>query len=184
MVDNDFERKPIKIEGQDESTQLPKVVEEHPVTLVSSPTDVLEEIQKAETKEELEALEELFEISITKKELARVATQDNLLDELLKQASRRILEKPGELSNKDLLDYYNAFSGNIGKSVKKKVDEPDGGINITNTKNEINVNIPDSGGLTRESQNRVMDVVKSILAQADNKNIPNVDEEKGVKDDD
>lgn len=143
------------------------VEEEQPLTLVSPTGDILNAIQKAETKEEFDALEEMFKLSLAKKELTRVATQDELLDALLEQAKKRIA-KSGELSNKDLLDYYNAFDSMVSRSSKKKSNEDaDTGVLINQTKNEVTINMT-GDGLNRDSQNKVMDVVNSIIQQAKN----------------
>ena len=162
----DSDKSIIILEDSEESKNVPHVVESEELSLTSSKEEILDAIQKVKTKEELDALEELFKISLAKKELARVATQDELLDALLEQAKKRIA-KSGELSNKDLLDYYNAFDSMVARSSsKKKTDEDSPSVLINQTKNDVTINVADAEGLSRESQNRAMEVVKAILEQA------------------
>lgn len=147
--------------------QVPEVVKENPITIVSPVEEILTGIQKADSKEELAQLEEIFNLSIAKKEMTRVAKQDELLDALLAQAEKRITTKPGELSHKEILDYYNTFSSMVNRAAEKnKTSDENSPLNITNTHNEITVNMPENNSLTRESQNKVLDAVKSIIAQA------------------
>ena len=163
---------------------LPEVVTEHPISIANEPREILTQIKQADTKEELEGLEEMFKLSMAKKELARVATQDELMDKILEQARKRI-DKAGELSNKELLDYYNAFDNIVSRTTAKSKTE-DSVAPVQITKNDVTINM-DSAGLNRDSQNRVLDVIKDILAQA-NSNNPvesNLESEEGdIEDDD
>lgn len=183
--------------AQNSSANLPEKVESNPVTLISTKEEIVEKVQEAATGEELKELEELFSLSLTKSEIARLAKQDELLDLILKEAGNRIKKNPGNLSTKDLLDYMNALQGNLDKVRKSKNSDESQVGPITNVHNEVTVNMT-GDGLNRDSQNRVMDLVSDLIRQAQqaevlepeaveavaSDNIEEISEEKGVEEKD
>ena len=173
MEKENLPAKDIELVEKSPSENLPEVVEETPITLANEPREILGEIKKAETKEELESLEEIFKLSMAKKELARVATQSELMDKILEQAKNRV-DRAGELSNKELLDYYNAFDNIVSRSTSRPKKE-DTVSPVQITKNDVTINM-DSTGLNREGQNRVLEVLNDIISQVNANNIPDGDE--------
>ena len=144
-----------------------KKVEEHPITISSSKEEIVDRMQKTSSIDELKDLTTLFGISLTKREIIRASKESDLMDKLLEQAEQRIVEKGDCLSHTDLLDYMKTLQTNVDKSRKTFNDDIDNAsTKITNTHTEINVNIGDSvAGLSRESRERVLDVMKTLFAQ-------------------
>ena len=73
-------------------------------------------IAKAESKEELEALYQKFNINNTKKNALRITQLNNLLDQVNEQAVERFNRRPETISNKEILDYMNAIQNQIERS--------------------------------------------------------------------
>lgn len=195
MKKQETNKKELSIAGEIEKTSvennselLPETVVVQPVSIVSSKEEIVDRVKKAETTDELKELEEMFSVALTKNEIARMAKQDELLDLVIEQAGERIKKKPGELSTKDLIDYMNTLQGNLDKShknIKGTNDEPIGINPVQNIHNEVTVNM--GTDLDRDSQNRVMDVVKAILQQAktvETVQSEEVTDEKGTDEDD
>lgn len=138
-------------------------------------TVLLKAITKAKTKQELQPLYDQFKINSTKKEAIRVSQLNTLLDKVNEQALERVTKRPDELSNKDLIDYMNAFQNQIERS-QKVIDGVDeiSGVQISNTQNNtINVKVgDDSIKLSNTSRGRITDVIAEILKESSNINIP------------
>jgi hypothetical protein len=77
----------------------------------------------------------------------------------------RFEKKPGEFSNKDLLDYLNAV-----RSAMDKSDIVPENINMPVIQNNTQVNLNIDTGLSKESKERVADAVNSILLKLKNNN--------------
>lgn len=108
----------------------------------------------------------LFNINQSKKNVIRAMKYSNLLDKISEQMASRIENKADCFSNDDLLKYMQAIQSSIekaGKSVEAINESP--AIQI-NHNNQVNVTIGDS--LDRDSRERISEVVKAILASADN----------------
>ena len=130
-------------------------------TLPAVPDAVMTKINEIETTEDLKNSVDLFNLSITKKEMARALKQNELLDIILKQAGDRLTKRPDELSTKDLLDYMNAFQANIERTqsaVTKVESTPT--IQINNNHQDVVVNIHD---LSRSSSETVVDAIKEAI---------------------
>ena len=88
----------------------------------------------------------------------------NLLDAVTDQAIVRAEKHPGEFSNKELSDFMKVAQDQIMQS--QKVIETLGEkpvMQITNQKNEVNIAI--DSGLSRESKNKVIDIVRALVEQ-------------------
>ena len=89
-------------------------------------------IAKAESKEELEALYQKFNINNTKKNALRITQLNNLLDQVNEQAVERFNRRPETISNKEILDYMNAIQNQIERSQRTV----DGIKDITGIRND------------------------------------------------
>lgn len=163
-----------------EPTESTKIVKTEQLSSdVNSPleddTVLLKAITKAKTKQELQPLYDQFKINSTKKEAIRVSQLNTLLDKVNEQALERVTKRPDELSNKDLIDYMNAFQNQIERS-QKVIDGVDeiSSVQISNTQNNtINVKVgDDSIKLSNTSRGRITDVIAEILKESSNINIP------------
>ena len=127
---------------------------------VDSSKQLLDKINGVTTSEELQDVANLFNLNITKKELARGLLQDELLDLVLKQAGERLKKRPDELSTKDLLDYMNAFQNNLART-QTYVDRVENNPTIqVNDNKQVVVNI---NNLSREGLDNVEDVVNELI---------------------
>lgn len=178
-VVNKTSKNKTKKKKTDETSSTLTVVEENPVTLVSDKDDILKKVFEADNIDELKDLTNLFGISLTKKEIARASRESDLLDKLLEIASDRINTKGEFLSHDELLDYLRTFQSNVDKSKRTLNDEIDkSSVRVQNTKNEININVNTGTELSRDSREKVLDVVNAILKQSqENKVLLNEEED-------
>ena len=120
---------------------------------------LVDQIVDEQDPDKLKNLVSLFNVNQSKKNLVRVEMFSRLMDKISIQMMERFEKKPGEFSNKDLLDYLSA--------VRSAIDKND--INIDNIstpiiQNNTQVNIS-VDTLDRNSKERVADAVKSILSK-------------------
>ena len=137
------------------------VQSEQELTVVPTEQDILNKINSVTTTEELKDVTNLFNLNITKKEMARVMQQSELYDLVLQQAGDRLRKRPDELSTKDLIDYMNAFRGNIDKTqsyIDKVENSPTIQVNNDNKKVVVNIN-----NLNRDASEEVLEVVNTLL---------------------
>lgn len=125
-------------------------------------TELSKEIAKVDAKPELDALYDAFKINDTKKNVFRINKLNNLLDKITEEATARFEQRPGEFSNKEVIDYMNAVSNQIDKSKSTLSQIKD--VNLTQVNNTVNVNIDNKEtSLSRESREKVIDFIKDIL---------------------
>ena len=142
-----------------EENNLPEKTEELSV-------DILNRIQNITTKEELDNVVNLFNLSITKKEMMRALQQNNLLDLILQQMQERIVKRPDEMPTKDLLDMMNAFKNSIERTqtyIDKVENSPAIQLN-DNKKVIVNINT-----LSRDENENVINAINMILKSAGDK---------------
>ena len=132
------------------------------------------EIAKVSNKDELDFLYNKFKINDTKKNVFRMNKLNTLLDKVTDEAIARFDNRPGEMSNKEVIDYMNVIQNQIERS-KETLDSIKE-INAVQVNNTVNVNINnDSSTLSRESRERIIDVVKNILNSTKENTIIDVD---------
>lgn len=140
-------------------------------------------ISKCTNPEELEDLYNKFKVSNIKKEVFRLNKLNTLLDTTLDVANERITYRRDELSNKEIVDYMNAFQGQIEKT-NTSLNNNSNNVNLyqqNNTAN-INVNIDNSNQeLSRESREKILSLVKDILKDSNNNNQEDKKEEDGTE---
>lgn len=144
-------------------------------------------IAKAESKEELEALYQKFNINNTKKNALRITQLNNLLDQVNEQAVERFNRRPETISNKEILDYMNAIQNQIERS-QRTVDgiKDMTAIQVNNTQNNtVNIHVKDTDipYLSKDSRDRITDLVASILQESNTvKNEDIIDITKTIED--
>lgn len=125
-------------------------------------TELSKQIAKVDTKSELDTLYDAFKINDTKKNVFRINKLNNLLDKITEEATARFEQRPGEMSNKEVIDYMNAVSNQIDRSKSTLSQIKD--VNLTQVNNTVNVNIDNKEtSLSRESREKVIDFIKDIL---------------------
>lgn len=137
------------------------VQSEQELTVVPTEQDILNKINSVTTTEELKDVINLFNLNITKKEMARVMQQSELYDLVLQQAGERLKKRPDELSTKDLIDYMNAFRSNIDKT-QSYIDNVENSptIQVNNDNKRVVVNI---NNLSRDASEEVLETVNALL---------------------
>lgn len=124
--------------------------------------ELAKQIAKTDNKTELDSLYDAFKINDTKKNVFRVNKLNELLDKITEEASARFENRPGEMSNKEVIDYMNAVSNQIDRSKNTLNQIKD--VNLTQVNNTVNVNIDNKETtLSRESREKVIDFIKDIL---------------------
>ena len=94
-----------------------------------------------------------------------------------------------KVTNKDLLDYMQVIQNSIDKSQKtvNMIDESPK-IQVMNQNNDININVNNESGVNKESRDRILNVIQSILKLSEDENtqdtIINLDDIGENKDDD
>lgn len=138
--------------------------------------EISKEIAKAENKSELDSLYDMFKINDTKKNIFRINKLNSLLDKVTDEAMTRFENRPGEMSNKEVIDYMNAIQNQIERS-KNTVDSIKE-INAVQVNNTVNVNINNEvSTLSRESREKIIDAIKNILSSTSNDTIIEVKSE-------
>ena len=135
------------------------------LTVMSTKDEIVARIEQTDDIDELRDLANLFGISLTKKEISRASLQSDLMDLLLQNAGDRIREQSDYLSNEEIMDFYKMFQSNIDRSRKALNSDMDTATNrYSSTHNEINITVNNNdGGMTRESRERIIDVVNMLL---------------------
>ena len=153
-----------------------------PLDIVDSTSDeLIDRISKTNDKEELQSLYQQFNINNTKKNAIRVAELNQLLDKINKEATERLTKRPEQISNKEMLDYMNAIGNQIERS-QKIVDgiKDITAVQINNTHNTVNINMGDdtTTRLTKESRDKIANVISFILEENKKKTVIDADDIK------
>lgn len=125
--------------------------------------DLITKIVAENDSEKLKDLVSLFNVNQSKKNIVRADIFSKLLDKISIQMTERFEKKPGEFSNKDLLDYLTAIRSAIDKS---DIIPEDITIPVIQNNTQVNVNIDNN--LSRESKERIADAVNSIMTRLKN----------------
>lgn len=130
-----------------------------------------------------------FSVNQAKKNILRIIKLNSLLDKVSDQAVERFEKRPDEISNRDLISYMQVVQNAIDKS-QKYVDDIDTLPIIQLNKQENIVNINVGPELDRDSKERVIEVITTLLAytkqQEQEDNIIDIETEDiiGINDDD
>ena len=96
---------------------------------------------------------------------------NSMLDKVSDQMIERFNKKPGEFSNKELLDYMSVVQSTIDRA-NKSIELVDQTPAIVINQQNNQVNIDNSPVLDRESRMRVIEAVKGIMSTLNLKNEP------------
>ncbi len=125
--------------------------------------EIINQIIQAESKEDLEALYDKFNINNTKKNVTRIDFLNDLLDSVNQQAHERFTKRADEVSNKEILDYMNAIQNQIERSQKIVSGIKEVNAVQVNHNNTVNINV-DSQNLDRETRDTVTAFITEFLA--------------------
>lgn len=160
-------------EAVEEATTALAIIDEN--KLQQEATKILNELVAENDINKAKDLTYLFNINQNKKTMVRINKQSELLDVLTDQTIKRVKEKPDELSNDDL----NKLMKTVADLIEKGQNQINRGeeaplIQINQQNNEVNMD-GKSGGLNRESRDRVKNAVVELLKQMANGNTETVD---------
>lgn len=111
-------------------------------------------------------LTHLFNLNQAKKNVLRVMKLNGLLDTVSDKIIERFEKYPDNFSNDDLIKYMQVTESAIEKANKQLNLVDDTPAIQLQQNNQVNVNIIDS--YDRESKDRVMEAIKSILSRSAN----------------
>lgn len=140
-----------------------------PVKFEDSDQQIINGIVEAESKEELQAQFDLFNMNQSKKNALRMIKLEGLLNKVEDQAIERFEKRPDQVSNRELLDYMQIVSAQIDRS-QRVVDslEEKEMIRKVTPKTDVTINI--GTDLDRDSKANVVGAIKGILDMLKNKN--------------
>ncbi len=137
------------------------------VPLNAKEEEIVKDIIKAETKEQLVAQFDLFNMNQSKKNALRVIKLNTLLDKVEDQAIVRMTKRPDMISNRELLDYMNVVSNQIDRAQKQidtLKDQPAISLKQEN-KTQVNITV---GQVDHEGKERVIDAISALIKQLNN----------------
>lgn len=123
--------------------------------------DFEDKVLNAGDPNDLKDLTQLFNFNQAKKNLLRLQKLSVLNDDVVSKIERRLLERPDDFSNKDLLDYLQVINNVLDKQSKSQDDVLDKPMITYQQNNQVNVNI--ANDLTRESRDKITDLISEIL---------------------
>ena len=142
------------------------------IDLDTQVAQLVDQVVQEQDPNKVKDLTELFNASINKKNMVRLAKLNSLLDKTTDQALERFETQPDQFSNKELLDYINVVSTINDKATSSLKDATLVPVQLHQNNVNINIDPHNITNLTRESRQRILDVVNSML---DNKNLEPID---------
>lgn len=132
------------------------------IPLENSTKEVANSILNENDPTKLKTLTDMFNLNQAKKNVLRVLKFNSLLDKVSDQMLARFNKHPGEFSNSELLNYLTVTQNAIDRANKSlSLVETSPAIQI----NQINIT-NESPDLSRESSERIMEAVQSLLNKA------------------
>lgn len=150
------------------------------VSLEDSTKQVVENMLNSKDQAEYKSLIDLFNLNQSKKNALRIVKLNELLGNIEDQAIKRIQETPDQMSNKDLLEYLKTIEESIDRS-QKYVDKVEDKPMIQLNQQNITINDSKVNGLDRESREKVLEVVNSILKEIQENNEENIIDVEDLK---
>lgn len=131
--------------------------------------DFEDKVLNAGDPNDLKDLTQLFNFNQAKKNLLRLQKLSILNDDVVSKIERRLQERPDDFSNKDLLDYLQVINNVLDKQSKSQDDVLDKPMITYQQNNQVNVNI--ANDLTRESRDKITDLISEILNSGNLENL-------------
>lgn len=141
------------------------------IPLDNQTAKVTNELIEEQDLDKVKNLTKLFNLNQAKRNAIRVMKLNSLLDKVSDQMIERFNKKPGEFSNKELLDYMTVVQSTIDRA-NKSIELVDQTPAIVINQQNNQVNIDTSPVLDRESRMRVVEAVKGIMNTLNLKNVP------------
>lgn len=142
--------------------------------------DFEDKVLNASDPNDLKDLTQLFNFNQAKKNLLRLQKLSILNDDVVSKIERRLLERPDDFSNEELLDYLQVINSVLDKQSKSQDDVLDKPMITYQQNNQVNVNI--ANDLTRESRDKITNLISEILNSGNLENLQileNIEENNG-----
>lgn len=147
---------------------------------------IVEGALKSTSTSELKEITDLFNANQVKREIIRANSVNKLLDKILDQATERIENRGHEMTNKELLDYYNTFQDTV-ESITKHTEliNQQPLIQINNNTQNISVepnkqSIETSLGIDSDNLENVRDFISQILNKQEGNILDYTEKKRGV----
>ena len=127
-------------------------------------SQIAQEIINENDVDTIKDLTHLFNLNQAKKNVLRVMKLNGLLDTVSDKIIERFEKYPDNFSSADLLNYLQVTQNAIDKANKNLSLVEDTPVIQVNQNNQVNLNIVDT--YDRESKERVMEFIKSVLAKS------------------
>lgn len=147
-------------EPKEEENQVPQEINTLP--LEESTKDIVNRLIQEKDIEKVKDLSTSFNVNQIKKNLVRSVKLNSLLDNIQDQAIARFEKRPDEISNKELLDYYQVIQNSIEKT-QKSIETLNTSPMIQVQNNHVNVEIKQEPTLDRQSRENVLNAVNQML---------------------
>lgn len=126
---------------------------------------LITEILQESDLNKLKDLTHAFNAFQTKRQILRVSALNDVQDALVQQMADRLRQQPHNFDNKDIALWMKTVQQTMD-SAKQEIDSIDDVPTITYQNNtQINVNVEDN--LSRESREKILDVLNQILQASD-----------------
>lgn len=123
--------------------------------------EVLEKLVKADTKDEVTDLTNLFNLNQVKRNAIQVNALNGVKDTLIQQMADRLSKTPNNFNNTDIANWMKVVQQALDTS-QKGVDQISTMPTIVNQQNtQVNVNVIDN--LSKDSRDRIADAIKAII---------------------
>ena len=150
------------------------------LSLSTSMPDLMVKLMNEDNVDEFNKIKSLFDLNMKKKELLRVSKLSDLQDKTVDEMSVRLTKKSGEFNNQDLINYFKTIQESISKT-----DTTFDNIDLSTIKviqNQLNINVKAEDTLSRESKEKVIQAIRSILSKSESKDVINDVDYKEVED--
>ena len=158
-------------ELEKEEETLPAVKEEEEsidrmVEIKKADDALIDNIVKTDDVDELKDLTHLFNAFQTKRHILRVNALNDVQDALVAQMAERLKSQPHNFNNNDIANWMKTVQQAMDSSQRsiEAIDETPAIVHQNNT--QVNINIEDT--LSRESREKILDVINNILQNSNN----------------
>lgn len=158
-----------ELEKEEEET-LPAVKEDESidrmVEIKKADNALIDDIVKTDDVDELKDLTHLFNAFQTKRHILRVNALNDVQDALVAQMAERLKSQPHNFNNNDIANWMKTVQQAMDSSQRsiEAIDETPAIVHQNNT--QVNINIEDT--LSRESREKILDVINNILQNSNN----------------
>ena len=130
-----------------------------------------QKLLQSKNPDEINDIVQLFNMNLKKRELIRADVYSELQDKVTDQIGKRIEKNSDTFSNKDLLDYMNSIQSILNKQDKQENNS------IPTIAIQNNLTINQSDELSKDSRDKIKDVIQAILKKQQEMTIENIENE-------